>query len=714
VTPTHPLHRFLAPQSIAIVGASPERTKIRGLLLDLLRMNGYPGQLYPVNPSYAEIAGLRCFPSVAAIAAPIDLALIVIPANAVLPALAECAAAGVANAVIITSGFAEQGGAQTGLQDEIAALARRSGMRVCGPNAEGFHNELAKVAATFSPAVEVKPGEELWHSTGRRIAVVAQSGGMGFGLYNRGRAMGLRFSFVVTTGNEADLTASDFFDYLAQDAETDVIMLFLEGVRDGEKFLAAAATAAERGKRVIAIKMGRSSAGERATQSHTASLAGWNTAYDAAFQKHGITAAMDPDEAIAMAAGFAASPLPRGDRIAVVTTSGGGGAWAADALANAGLSLPELSPGLQEAIRAFIPAYGSARNPVDITAQAVHGGGLIRTIELLTRSDEVDAIAVVMSLASERRMNIDVAAFKAVVDAQAKPLLVYSYTFPSMLGRKTLAAAGVPLHTQLSAMSSAARALVRRGRHFSPRRALPAMAAASDGVHAALAARPGPWCEYETKALLAQAGMTLPEERFVRDAAELDAAALSLGYPLALKIQSRDLPHKTEIGGVRLGIADAAALREAYAAMLSEVARRRPEARIEGVLLASMARRGIEMIIGVIRDAVFGPLIMVGAGGVMAELVKDVSYRLAPVDEVEAKAMIGELRAAPLLAGYRGAPAADVAALAALVARLSEFAAVHRDLVQEVEINPVLVHEAGEGCTIIDALLTATPQGAMR
>jgi len=204
--------------------------------------------------------------------------------------------------------------------------------------------------------------------------------------------------------------------------------------------------------------------------------------------------------------------------------------------------------------------------------------------------------------------------------------------------------------------------------------------------------------------------MTLPPERLVRDAAELEAAVASLGYPLALKIQSRDLPHKTEIGGVRLGIADAAALREAYAAVMGEAARRRPDARIEGVLLAPMARRGIEMIVGVIRDAVFGPLVMVGAGGVVAELVRDVSYRLAPVDEAEAKAMIGELRVAPLLAGYRGAAAADVAALAGLVARLSDFAAAHRDLVQEIEINPVLVHEAGEGCTMVDALLTTRPR----
>ena len=704
------LDRFLAPAAIAIVGASPDITKIRGRLLHLLRENGYTGHLYPVNPNYREIDGLRCFPSVGAIGAPVDLALVAIPAETVLPALEECAAAGVGHAVIISSGFAEQDSAQARLQEEIAALARRTGLRVCGPNAEGFHNDIAHVAATFSPAVEVKPGEEPLRATERRVGIVAQSGGMGFALYNRGRAQGLAFSYVVSTGNESDLTASDFFAYMAQDPATSVILLFLESVRDPASFLAAAAAAAARGKPVVAVKIGRSAAGERAARSHTASMAGWNVAYDAVFAAHGIIRADDPDEAVAIAAAFATAPLAQGPRIAVVTASGGAGAWAADMLAGAGLSLPELSPALQQVIATFIPAYGSARNPVDITAQAVLTGGLLRATELLCESAEVDAVLAVVSLASEKRMSIDIAALKAIVVRQVKPVLFYSYTLPSSLARQALAAAGLTIHTDLGALAAALAALVRRGGYVAPRAATHPRGAAP--IRAALERSRGGLSEYDAKELLARAGIAVPPHRLVTGPGELDAAAAALGFPLALKIQSPDLPHKTEVGGVRLGIRDAASLRQSYDAMLAELRRRRPDARLQGVLLQPMARPGVEVILGTIRDKGFGPLVMIGAGGVMTELFKDVAYRLAPIDADGARGMLGELRVARLLEGFRGAPAADIAALAALVAQLSGFAAAHRDLVQEVELNPVIVHRAGEGCTIVDALLIAAPAEA--
>ncbi|HUC64191.1 MAG TPA: acetate--CoA ligase family protein [Stellaceae bacterium] len=698
------LDRFFAPDGIAIIGASPETTKIRGQLLHLLRKNGYPGRLHPVNPSYAEIDGIPCFGSLAAIGAPVDVALIAIPAERVLPALDDCARHGVKYAVIISSGFAEQGGAQTRLQDEIAAFARRTGLRISGPNAEGFYSARSRVAATFSPALEPRPGEEPLVVGERRIGIVAQSGGMGFALYNRGRALGLSFSHIVSTGNEADLAAGDFFDHMARDDETAAILLFLEGVRDPATFIAAATAAAERGKPVIIAKIGRTTAGARAAQSHTASMAGWSAAYDAVFRRCGIIAATDPDEAVAIAAAFVTCPLPAGDRVAVVTASGGAGAWAADALAGAGLALPELSPALQQRIGEFIPAYGSARNPVDITAQAVRTGGLIRAVELLADSDEVDAVVVVLSLASETRISIDTAALKQIVARRAKPVQFYSYTLPSPLGRKVLAEAGLALHTSLAALASAMRALAQRGRYrlpppMPPRPAEPALAAA-------LAARRGALAEHAARQILAAAGLPLPPQRLVTRREELSAAADALGFPLALKIQSPDIAHKTEIGGVRLGIASVVALGDAYDTMIAAVRRARPAARLEGVLLQPMAKPGVEMIIGTIRDPVFGPLIMLGSGGVATELFKDVTYRLAPVDAAEARRMIDDLRAAPLLHGFRGGAPADIAALAALVAALSDFAATYRDTVQETEINPVIVHAAGEGCTIADALLT--------
>lgn len=697
------LDRFFAPDAIAIIGASPERTRIRGLLLHLLRKNGYPGRLYPVNPSYAEIDGIRCYPSLAAIEARVDLALIAIPAERVLPALEECASLGVGYAVIISSGFAEQGGDRLALQDEIAALARRTGLRISGPNGEGFYSARSRVAATFSPAVDLKPDDETPVASERRIGVVAQSGGMGFALFNRGRAQGLRFSHVVSTGNEADLTASDFFDYLARDDDTAAIMLFIEGVRDPGKFAAAAAAAAERGKPVIVAKMGRTQAGQRAARSHTASMAGWSAAYDAVFRRYGIVTAADPDEAVAIAAAFVTCPLPRGDRVAVVTTSGGAGAWAADALAGAGMTLPELSPALQQSIRGFIPAYGSALNPVDITAQAVHTGGLIRAIELLCDADEVDAIVVVLSLASETRIAIDTQALKLVVARQAKPVQIYSYTLPSPLGRKILAAAGLTLHTGLAPLASAMRALAHRGRHEAPRPVL--LRPAAPAFAAALAGRCGTLSEHAARQLLADAGLPMPPCRLVTRREDLEPAAEALGFPLALKIQSPDIAHKTEIGGVRLGLSTPATLLEAYDAVMSAARRASPEARLEGVLVQPMAKPGVEMIVGAIRDPVFGPLVMLGAGGVATELFRDVTYRLAPVDAATAQSMLQDLRAAPLLSGFRGAVPADIGALAALVAEVSAFAARHRDRVAEVELNPVIVHAEGEGCTILDTLM---------
>src|SRR5262252_7158115 len=352
----HPLDSFFAPESIALIGASRDHEKIPGRLLSMLRKNGYPGRLYPVNPNYDEIDGLTCHKSIAGIGAPIDLAIIVIPARTVLAALVQCAAAGVKNAVIISSGFAEEGGDSAAMQDAIVALARKTGMRISGPNAEGFYSQAQHVAATFSPTVDVKPGVAPLVATTRRIGIVAQSGGIGFAISHRAKALGVALSYVISTGNESDLGAGEFLDYMVQDSSTDVILLFIEGIRDVDKFMLAAKRAAEIGKPVVVTKVGRSGAGERAAASHTASMAGWSAAYDAVFAKYGLIAANDIDEAVSIAAAFASNPLPKGDRVAVVTVSGGAGAWVADTLASEGLAIPELSEPVQAQIRALIPS----------------------------------------------------------------------------------------------------------------------------------------------------------------------------------------------------------------------------------------------------------------------------------------------------------------------------------------------------------------------
>ena len=691
------LHSFFNPRSVAIVGASPDSTKIRGALLHLLQKNGYPGAIYPINPSYGEIDGLRCYPSAAAIGEAVDLALVAIPAGAVLPALEDCAAAGVRHAVIISSGFAEDDAAPPDLQDKIAAFARSSGMRVCGPNAEGFYNEPARVTATFSPAVDGL-AHDMPVATTRRVAVVAQSGGMGFALFNRGRALGLAFSSVVSTGNEADLTVADFLQHAAGDADTGGVLMFVETIRDPAGFRAAAEAAVAAGKPVVAIKIGRSAAGQMAAASHTAALAGWDAGYDAMFRRHGITVAADLDEALAVMGALMTNPRAEGNRVAILTVSGGAGALAADALSLAGLDVPELSEASQAAIRSFIPSYGSARNPVDLTAQGAHGGGTLRATELLMDDPAVDMVAIVTSLANPARVTLDAADLRALIARRRKPVLIYSYTLPSDLGRKTITEAGAVVLPSMTLLGAAARALAQP---VPPARLPPPPPARLPD---------GPMSEYAVKTLLAQCGIATAPFRLVTNAAGLDTAAAAVGFPLALKIQSPDIVHKTEVDGVRLGITDRDTLHAAYAAVLDAARRHAPAARIEGVLLEPMAAKGTEWIIGIVRDPVAGPVLTVGAGGTQAELLRDVAHRVAPVDEAEAAAMLDALRCAPLLHGFRGRPVADAPALARLIAQVSAFAAAS-DRIMELELNPVIVHAAGLGCTIADALLTLRPEG---
>ncbi|MEW6644569.1 MAG: acetate--CoA ligase family protein [Pseudomonadota bacterium] len=705
--PAHPLDSLFSPAHIAIIGASRDGTKIPGLLLAFLRRNGYAGEIYPVNPRYDDIDGLVCYPSIAAIGRAVDLAIVIIPASQVLAALEDCAAAGARNAVVISSGFAEGGGDSAGVQRDIAALARRTGMRISGPNAEGFYNEMQRVAATFSPTVDVRPEAPRLIATRQRIGIIAQSGGIGFAIYNRAKAMGVAVSHVVSTGNEADLAAGEVMDYLVQDAATDVILLFIEGIRDAAMFEAAAQRAAEVGKPVIVAKVGRTSAGERAAASHTASMAGWNAAYDAVFAKYGLIAAHDLDEAVAIAAAFAANPWPKGDRVAVVTVSGGAGAWVADTLAGEGLTIPELSPALQAEIQALIPAYGSPRNPVDITAQAVHSGGLQVIVERLTRCDEIDLIVVVLSLSSETRMPLKVAEIKPLVDAARKPILIHSYTLPSTFARNGLGEAGLVVFPGLASLGRAARALVRRAQFVSMPRLAPVVAAGEIAAASLLEGVSGSLSEYESKQLLRDCGIAMPAEVLVRNRGELSGALERVGFPVVMKIQSRGIAHKSEVGGVQVNIRDAAEAERAYDVLLENARRHCPDAHLLGVLVGPMARAGVEIIVGTVRDATFGPIVMVGLGGVATELFRDVVYRPAPVTEREAAAMLGELRSAPLLHGFRGSVLADIGALARLIAQVSQLAAALHQVVAEIELNPVVVHRDGEGVTVLDALMVA-------
>jgi acetyltransferase len=431
-------------------------------------------------------------------------------------------------------------------------------------------------------------------------------------------------------------------------------------------------------------------------------MAGWSAAYDAIFAKYGFIISNDLDEAVTIAAVLTTNPLPKGDRVGVLTVSGGAGIWGADTVSMQGLQVPELSGSIQGEIKKLLPSYGSTRNPIDVTAQGVHSGGLQKSIDLLDVSDEVDAILVVLSLSSDTRMPFKQAELKPVIDAQRKPIVFYSYTLPSDFARWELAASGAVVLSGLTHAGVAMRKMVERAR-FKLAPSVDAAALPLRDISAHLTS--ATLSEADSKALLREAGIALPDEVLVTEKAALDNAIGRVGFPLVMKVQSPDIPHKSEVGGVRVNIATKGEVFLAYQALLESARRHRPDAEIQGVLVSPMAKKGVEIIIGTLSDNTFGPMIMVGFGGITAELFRDVIYRPAPVSAVEAASMLAELKAAPLLNGFRGAAKADVAALSQLISQVSVLAAQCSAQISEIEINPVLVHREGQGVTIVDALV---------
>lgn len=700
---SHALQSFFWPQSIAVLGASPDLHRIRGRLLHQLRENGFPGRILPINPSYQEIDGLPCYQSIAAVGAPVDLALVAIPAAGVAPALEECANAGVKNALIISSGFAEEGGAAGDMQAALVDVTQRTGIRACGPNCEGYYNALGKVATTFSPTVETRDDDKRVLVSERRIGVIAQSGGIGFALFNRGKAAGIGFSYVISTGNEADLNMGDFLDYMVEDPHTHAVMLFCEAVRNGPSFVAALAKARNAGKPVIAIKVGRSAAGSRASASHTASLSGSYTAYRAVFERYGVIEAEDADEAIAIAGVVLTGPLPKGRRVGIITPSGGGGVWMADTLSAHGLTVPSLSAEVQATLRPLMPSYGASGNPVDVTAQGSSTGpAVMSAMEQLAESDEIDMLVLITSLTSETRVSLDAARVRSVAARCGKPMTVWTYTLPSAFGREKAAGCGLFVHSDLRNVGVALGKLAGYAEALT--HPIPALPPAAD-VTPIPPGLPRVLPEYAAKRALA-AFLPRSFEALATTVAEAEDAAADLGFPVALKIQSPDLPHKTEVGGVRLGLTDRNAVREAYDVMMRDVLAHKPDARIDGVAVQRMAPKGHELVIGMVNDATFGPLLMVGFGGVTVELFGDVAHSPAPVDAAEAERMIRSLRSARLLTGFRGSKPIDLAPVATLIARLSDAALAHADRIAEMEFNPVILHADGSGLTIADALIT--------
>lgn len=518
----------------------------------------------------------------------------------------------------------------------------------------------------------------------------------------RGRAAGLSFSYVISSGNEVDLSTAHYLEYMIEDPQTQIVMLLCEAIRDGARFVRAAQRASELGKPIVVIKIGGSDAGARAAASHTASLTGSQTAYHAVFQRYGVIEAANLAEAVAITAVLATCPLPRGKRVGIVTASGGGGAVAADTFTNAGLVVPELSDKVKATIRPLIPPHASPLNPVDITAQGGRTGPVImKCMEILAGSDDVDMIAVVISTARENHVSVIADQVKAVVKS-GTPVTFWTYTLPSVIGRKTIAEGGATLFQDVRLCALAYRKLADYAEH---RAALKQEAVAPAKPLQLNANLPRALPEHRVKALLAPYGIDASDERLVQSAAEAADAAATLGFPVVVKIQSPDILHKTEVGGVVVNLNDAQAVRAACDAILASVRRHKPDAVIEGLLVQKMAPRGHELVIGMVNDPTFGPIMMVGFGGVTVELFGDVAHRPAPLGVDDAKAMIRNLKSARLLEGFRGAKPVDITTAAELIATLSQIAASNRDAIQDMEFNPVILHADGSGLTIADALI---------
>ena len=713
------------PRTIAIVGASPDVEIIRGKLLQLMLMHGFAGGVFPVSRSHAEVQGLRAYPSIADVPAPVDLAIVVVPAALVPTTLTACGERGVRAAVVISSGFAEERGeAGKKLQRELIEIASRFGMVVCGPNCEGVVNMLGPMVATFSPVLEHVGAPLVPDVAGARsIGVISQSGGVSYAFFNRGRPRQLRFSYVVSSGNEAVLEGLDYVDWMLADGRTDLFLMYMEAVRDAAKFRRVAAVAATQGKPLLVAKVGRSDVAKRAAMSHTGALAGADPVYDAMFRHYGVIRCDDLDQMVDVAAAFSFCALPKGRRVGVLTGSGGGAVWMADLLSEAGLEIPELDGETRRQIEGLIPAYGASRNPVDVTAQAVRQVGYAKLIEIIARSPAIDALLVVGSLASEARLQRQAEELTRSVTAAGKPVLFCTYTLASPRAVAILADAGIPAYTNMPNCARAFRALADYGlfqerwrsrdgddedggatpdARMAARRAR--LAARIDVAERFLGDR-RVLCEYEATTALAAYDIPRPAEQLAHDAHEAVLAASRIGFPVALKVQSPQIPHKSDAGALALGLTSAEAVRDAHARILERARAAVPEAEIHGVLVQAMAPAGREMILGVTRDPDWGPMLMVGLGGIHVEVLRDVALSPVPITEDDARRLLRRLETIALLDGVRGAPAADVDALVSVMTKLSRLAAEHADRLAEIDLNPVIVHDVGQGVSVVDALI---------
>jgi acyl-CoA synthetase (NDP forming) len=686
----HALDALFKPRSVAIIGASSDANRIGGRPVRFSKY-AFKGAILPVNPNQKDIQGLPAYPSIRDVPGEVDQAIIAVPAKAAMQAADECIAKGVKAAVMFSSGFAETGAEGRAMQVELARRCAAGGMKLLGPNSLGMFNVQAGLYSTFSSYFD-----PLWPRTGP-VSIVSQSGAFGTYFLAIAAERGLGFSHFVATGNEADVDVAACIDWLADDPDTGVIMIYLEGCRDGARLRAALARAAANRKPVVAMKVGVSEQGVAAIASHTGSLAGSDAVFDAVFREYNVHRARSLDELVDVAYACSGGVFPKSSRVGVVTLSGGVGIQMADAATEIGLELPRMPDATQQKVLAMVPFAGPA-NPVDTTAQVVNDWSMFtKILGLVAEEGNVDSVVSFLAHMGTTPGLMDrlKPAFREARERFPDRVFVLCARMPSEMADEFTAMGFLIFEDPTRAIAAVA-ALARLGGGF----ARPRTAQAATQPATPLAS--GPIDEAEAKRLLGAAGIPFAVERTARTCDEAVAAANAIGFPVVLKVLSADIAHKSEAGGVVLGLRDAEAVEAAYDAMMARVRERVPNARLDGALVARMIAGGIETVIGTKRDPIFGPVVLFGLGGVYVEVLKDVTLRLAPVDRAAAKDMIRAIKGYPLLAGVRGKPAADLDALADVLVALSRFAAAHPE-VASAEINPFIA--LPDGGVAVDALI---------
>lgn len=696
-SPVASLEPLFHPRSVAVIGASADPKKIGGRSLRYLVEKKFPGPVYAINSRAADVQGIPAYPKVTAVKGPVDLAIVVVPAVSVVEAIEDCAAHGVKSVIIFSSGFAEVDADGRAAQDRITSIARASSMRIVGPNCMGVFDPARSMFATFSTSFD--------HGFPQmgKIAIASQSGAFGAHTFVTARERGMGLSLWATTGNECDVDFAECLEFMAHDPNTAVVLGYLEGCRDKGRLVRALEAMQEARKPLVMLKVGRSEVGAQAAQSHTASLTGSDRVYDAIFRQYGVHRAESIEDLMDIGYACTAGRYPTRGRVGLVSLSGGVGVLMADAAAAAGLEVPAMPQAAQDRLKALLP-FAAVRNPVDVTAQVLNDLSLIgKNLEVMLKEGGCDSVVVFLSTVGMNPVMMPVLAETLIGMRKAfpDPLIVLSTMAKRELMR-SVEDAGFLNFEDANRAIRAVGALVEYGRHFARQGRSAPLPPLPKGLPEIPKRTLG---EFEAKQILAAAGIPVAKEQMAKSPEEAERAATGFGFPVVLKIASPDIAHKSEIGGVLVGLASGGEVRAGFATLMERARSRAPAARIDGVIVAPQVQGGVEVILGVNRDPVFGPVVMFGLGGIFVEVLKDVTLRLAPFGVEEARRMIREVKGFPLLDGARGRPKADVEALAQTLSRLSAFAAAQPDAIETLDINPFIVLPEGQGGVAVDALI---------